>query len=271
MKRWWAILLLPCLLVEVVIAQSPPTEAAFDVVSLKRNTSGARSASFGAVPGVAFSMTNVPAIALVTYAYGVADEEVVGAPEWLTADRYDMTAKAEGKPGDEQVKAMIRTLLKERMKLTTHVTPQEKPVYALVVARPSHPGLKKSTLDCDAIRAAREAAAKSGAPEEPYVQGVAPKCGYSWSNAIYSGGMTMDTLADILRGLAGRKVLNRTQLDGRYEFTLRAAFAGSTSASPDDPPTIFTALQEQLGLRLDSQRAPLDTLVIDHIERPDEN
>lgn len=269
MKCRWAVLVLPCLLAPV-LAQSPATEPAFDVVSLKRNTSGARSASFGAVPGVAFSMTNVATIALVTYAYGVADEEVVGAPDWLTTDRYDMTAKAEGKPSDEQVRAMIRTLLRERMKLATHVTPEEKPIYALVVARPSHPGLTKSTLDCDAIRAAREAAAKSGAPE-PYVQGVAPQCGYSWSNAIYSGGMTMDTLADILRGLAGRKVLNRTQLEGRYEFTLRASFAGGAPPSPDDPPTIFTALQEQLGLRLDSQRAPLDTLVIDHIERPEEN
>jgi len=253
-----------------VLAQSPAADLRFDVVSLKRNTSGARSASFGAVPGVAFSMTNVALRALVTYAYGVADEEVVGAPDWLTADRYDMTAKAEGKPGDDQVKAMIRTLLKDRMRLAAHIEPQEKPVYALVVARPAHPGLKKSTLDCDAIRAARDAAARSGTPPTP-VPG-APQCGYMWSGAtISSGGMTMDTLADILRGLAGRKVLNRTLLEGRYEFTLRASGATSAPPSPDDPPTIFTALQEQLGLRLDSQRAPLDTLVIDHIERPDEN
>ena len=270
MKRAWALLLMPCLLAPV-LAQSPAAEPSFDVVSLKRNTSGARSASFGAVPGVAFSMTNVAPIALVTYAYGVANEEVVGAPDWLTADRYDMTAKAEGKPGDDLVKAMLRTLLKDRLKLATHLQPQDKPVYALVVARPSHPGLKRSMLDCDSVRAAREAAAKSGAPPEPYVPGTAPQCGYAWSDAIYSGGMTMDTLADILRGLAGRKVLNRTQLDGRYEFTLRASFARSVSPSPDDPPTIFTALQEQLGLRLDSERAALETLVIDHIERPAEN
>jgi uncharacterized protein (TIGR03435 family) len=88
------------------------------------------------------------------------------------------------------------------------------------------------------------------------------------STAIYSGGVTMAMLADQIDTLAGRVVLDRTGLPGRYEFTLRFARPGTTSTAPTDPPEIFTALQEQLGLKLEADRAPIETLVIEHIERP---
>ena len=101
--------------------------------------------------------------------------------------------------------------------------------------------------------------------------GTAPQCGYSWAEVIRAGGITMDMLARMISGISGRVVLDRTALDGRYEFTLRFGPPTPGAASPDDPPSIFTALQEQLGLKLDATRAPVDTLVIDHVEPPQEN
>jgi len=253
-----------------VPAQS--TEPSFDAVSIKRNTSGAQTASLGLPNGTAFNMTNVPMRGAISMAYPVKNPEIVGAPDWLRTERYDIVAKAAGTPTDADVKAMLQTMLRERLKLDAHVEAREIPVYALVVSRPNHPGLKPFTLDCDAIRAAREAADRGRAPNPvpPGPNGAAP-CGFTWSTAIYSGGITMELLANEINSVAGRVVIDRTGLAGRYEFTLRFARPGSNANGADDPPTIFTALQEQLGLRLEPTRAAIDTLVIDHIERPTED
>ena len=250
----------------VVFAQS--VEPSFDAVSIKRNTSGAQTASLGLPNGTAFNMTNVPMLGAIATAYPVKNQDIVGAPDWLRTERYDIVAKAAGKPSNDDVKAMLQTMLKERLKLAAHTEMREIPVYALVVARPNHPGLKPFTQDCDAIRAARDAAAREGRPSGPPAPGTALPCGYSWSTAIFSGGITMETLAGMINNLAGRVVLDRTALPGRYEFTLRFAPPGASANNADDPPSIFTALQEQLGLRLDATRAAVETLVIDHIERP---
>jgi len=199
-------------------------------------------------------------------------KNVANAPDWLTSERYDIVAKASGQPGSEQVQAMMRTMLKQRLKLAAHTEPRETAAYALVVARPEHPGLKPFTRDCDAIRAEREAAMKAGQQPAPTSPTTGPACGYTWSSAIYSGGITLTQLAGMLDWVAGRVIVDRTGLPGRYEFTLR--FASPTappSDAPDAPPVLFTALQEQLGLRLDAVRASIPTLVIDHIERPTED
>lgn len=248
-------------------AQSAGPE--FDVISIKRNTSGDRSASFGAKPGFAFNMTNVAMIAAVTFAYPAKNSEVLGAPDWLLNDRYDVTAKATGKPSEDEIRRMLRTALKERMKLSAHTEPREIPIYALVIARPGHAGLQRSKIDCEAVNAARAQGAKRNAAANG-----APQCGYSWSDMIRAGGVTMETLATLIGGsdgVAGRVVFDRTGLDGRFEFTLRFAAPTSTGAAPDDIPNLFTALQDQLGLRLEPTRAAVDTLVIDQVERPTEN
>jgi uncharacterized protein (TIGR03435 family) len=146
-------------------------------------------------------------------------------------------------------------MLADRLKLTGHIEPREMSVYALVVARPGHSGLKPVTLDCNAVRAANGA----------------PPCNYSWfGGAIASGGIPLQTFAGLLDYVAGRVVVDQTGLAGRYEFTLRFTPPG-TQPGPDGAPDFFTAIQEQLGLRLEAKRAPVNTFVIDHIERPTEN
>ena len=248
-------------------AQSAGPE--FEVISIKRNTSGDRSASVGAKPGFAFNMTNVALIAAVTFAYPAKNSEVVGTPDWLLNERYDVAAKASGKPSEDEVRKMLRAALNERMKLSAHIEQREIPIYALVIARAGHAGLRRATIDCEAINAARA----QGAKREAATNG-APQCGYSWSDMIRAGGVTMETLAGLIGGsdgAAGRVVFDRTGLDGRFEFTLRFATPASTVAAPDDSPNLFTALQDQLGLRLEPTRAAVDTLVIDHVERPTED
>jgi len=249
------------------LAQSEPS---FDVVSIKRNVSDDKSININSPGGATFNMINVAMIGVLNRAYNV--KNVANAPDWLTGERYDIVAKAAGQPGSDQVEAMMRTMLKQRLKLVAHIEPRETAAYALVVARPDHPGLKLFTRDCDAIRAEREAAMKTGQQPAPTSPMTGPVCGYTWSSAIYSGGITLAQLAGMLDWVAGRVIVDRTGLPGRYEFTLRfASPAAPPSDAPDAPPVLFTALQEQLGLRLDALRAPIPTLVIDHIERPDEN
>lgn len=250
-----------------VAAQSP--EPSFDVVSIKRNVSGDQDLAFNRLNGSTFNTTNAPMSGVMMRAYRV--KNIVGAPEWVETERYDIVAKATGRSTADQVNEMLRTMLKERMKLAAHIEPREASVYALEVARPDHPGLKKVTLDCDAVQAEREAALKGGRPPAMSSNG-APLCDYTWSGSINSGGLTMQAFAGMLDFVAGRIVVDRTGLTGRYEFNLRFSPPGGRSGGgPDDPPDFFTAVQEQLGLKLRATKAPIDTLVIDHVERPQEN
>jgi uncharacterized protein (TIGR03435 family) len=228
-------------------AQAAP---AFDAVSIKRNTSGAQSSSFRPLNGSAFSMTNYGMVAAIATAYPAKNAEIIGAPDWVRTERYDIIAKAAGKPPDAEIRAMLRGMLADRLKLAAHVEPRDIPVYALVVAQPNHPGLKPFTQDCDAILAAREAAATNGVPTPAAGPPPAVPCGFTYSTAIYSGEVTMETLARMINGTGGRVVVDRTNLPGRFDFTLRFARPGMTptpilsvtppSPSPNDPPEIFT-------------------------------
>ena len=265
--------LLATLIAAATVAALAQPEPSFDVVSIKRNVSDDKNIVINSPGGSTFNMINVAMIVALRAAYDV--KNVVNAPDWLTGDRYDVIAKAAGQPSSDEVKAMLRTMLKRRLKLAAHIEARDTAVYALVVARPNHPGLKLFTGDCDAIRTEREAATKAGQPPAPPSPASGPPCGYTWSSAIYSGGITLAQLAGMIDWVAGRVVVDRTGLPSRYEFTLRfappAAGPGAGSTDPDAPPVLFTALQEQLGLKLEATRAPVDSLVIDHIERPDEN
>jgi len=239
----------------------------FDVISIKRNISGSQDMAINVPNGTAYNVGNAPMRGTIMRAYQV--KNLAAVPAWVDDERYDITAKSTGKPDPNEVSAMLRTMLADRLKLTGHVEPRELSVYALIVARPGHPGLKPVTLDCDAVRTARDAAVKTGQTPVAAANG-APPCSYSWfGGAISSGGIPLQTFAGLLDYVAGRIVVDQTRLTGRYEFTLRFTPPGTPPA--DGTPDFFTAIQEQLGLRLVATRAPVDTFVIDHIERPTEN
>jgi len=230
-------------------------------------------------PGGVYVAVNVPLRLLIADAYiGAqpgADDRIVGGPAWVQSARYDITAKAAREfrptpPGPPaEMLLMLRALLEDRFKLKVHREPRALPAYELVVVRPGATGLRKSDVDCDALFAA-------GQVTRP-VAGIRPRCGISngpvgvtGDTGLIAGAFSMSQFAQFLQRV-GRPVIDKTGLTGRYDFDL--AFAPLGSVTPDvapDParPTIFIALEDQLGLKLQSTQGPLDVIVIDSIEQP---
>ena len=256
-------------------AQSPSpapgaTGAAFDVVSIKPNNSGPGSfVEFRTLPDGGYTMVNSPIRSIILQASPVPSREVVGLPDWATKDSYDVTVKPPAGSTPEQLREMWRNMFAERMKLVAHIEEHEQSTFALVLARSDGrlgPQLKRSTLDCSPLVPGATPAPPPTAPVDP-----ANRCGGGVGrSSIVSGGMAMDQFALRLAGVAGAQVFDRTGLDGWYAFTLR--FTRPNDPAPvDDAPDIFTALQEQLGLKLQAEKTQVPVLVVDHIERPTPN
>lgn len=245
-----------------IVAFAQSAGPSFDVVSIKRNVSGSQDIGINQRSVSTFDSTNVPLSGVIMRAYQV--KNIAGAPDWVSADRYDIVAKAPGRPGRDEVSAMLRTMFRERLKLAAHIEPREMSVFVIEVERPDHPGLKRVTADCAAIAARRDPAAKA--------DNGAPLCGYTWAGgAITAGGITMQAFAGLLDYVVERVVVDRTGLPGPYAFNFRFSLPGIQAAGADDRADFFTAIREQLGLKLTPARAPVDTVVIDHVERPEEN
>jgi|RhiMethySRZTD1v2_1073278.scaffolds.fasta_scaffold00865_15 uncharacterized protein (TIGR03435 family) len=261
---------------ERIAAGPPPGGPTFDAASIKRVTELRPGMSFDGGPG-RWGMTNGSMAQMIRSAYNSDTSELVGAPSWVEAERYDVMARAEGTPSSEQMTLMLQALLAARLHLDVHYELQDRPVYALLLARADGrlgPNITRSNLDCDAISAARRA----GSPlpiESGLTSNGAPVCGMSarsgQANEMLLGGMPLSTLARSLGSIDGRIVVDKTGLDGRFEATLRYTGRPGPNTPDDAPPVLFTAIQEQLGLKLEPARAPLRILVIDRVERPSEN
>lgn len=261
-----------------VQAQQAPLPK-FEVASVKPNVDGPGKMQTTTRPGGVFLAVNTPLRLLIADAYignqpGAIDR-IVGGPEWVQSARYDITAKAAREfrptpPGPPaEMLLMIRSLLEDRFKLKVHREPRELPAYELVVIRPGAAGLRKSDVDCDALFAAGQVTR----PEA----GIRPRCGISngpvgptGDIGLIAGAFSMSQFAQFLQR-QGRPVIDKTGLSGRYDFDLAFAPLGSSAPdAPSDParPTFFVALEEQLGLKLQSTKGPLDVIVIDSIEQP---
>jgi len=275
-----------------IVAQSAPTESPkFEVASVRPNTSGDNKMMSQVLPGGRYNGINIPPRLLIMNSYGLQEQQLVGAPPWISSERFDIVAKAEGDLGPpvsrdtpSTLQLMIRALLEDRFKLKVHREPREVPIYALVLARPDGKlgsGLAVSTVDCEALAAAR----RNAPPAEVPKPGERPQCGARVGfGELTTGGQPMLELVSLLSATVGRSVVDRTGLTGRYDITLRwtpdRVLQRAAGTAPSEPirvngveidpngPSIFTALQEQLGLKLESERGTVEALVIDHIERP---
>jgi uncharacterized protein (TIGR03435 family) len=209
---------------------------------------------------------------------------MVGLPDWVMRERYDVSATSTlARPSQDQQTAMLRAMLADRCKLVAHMENREQPVYDLVLARSDGrlgPNLHPSEVDCEAKaaadRVAAEAARAAGTiPPRPSIplNGPPSPCSLWMLANSTEGGATMQMLARLLRTAAGRPVIDKTGLKGSYRITLpfNLISARGPETADDSAPSVFTALQEQLGLKLESSRASREVLVIDHIERPTEN
>ena len=290
--------ILALIVVPVVGAnQSAPQ---FEVASIKPNKSGDGRVMIGVQPGGRFTATNVTLRMLIRNAYQLQDFQITGGPSWLADDHFDIVAKAEagdtmgdpfraeqsGQPSRGQL--MIRALLAERFKLVVHDETKEMPIYALVVARSDGklgPQLKVSETDCAAVLAAGRGRGRGPMPPPPEPGQPAPQCGFRIGMGNMAvGGAPLTQVANSLAMFVGRIVVDKTGLSGNYDFTLTWTPDQMPQRPPGAPeplvngvpidangPSIFTAIQEQLGLKLDSQRGPVAVLVIDRAERPTEN
>jgi uncharacterized protein (TIGR03435 family) len=258
---------------------APSTAGAptFEVASIKPNLSGAVSQS-GFIENGALVTTNMRLRALIVLAYGIRPERVVGAPSWIDEDRFDVTARAAA-AADADVRIMLRGLLAERFRLAVRAEMREQPVYALVVAEPNR-GLGanlKPSSECDA------GSTSSGGRGSVVTGGAARSatgrhaCGVITGSDgrdayVIGGARSIDLLVRALQGvppLTERPIVNRTGLAGTYDFELRFAAAPmGVAADASNGPSIFTAVREQLGLRLESGRAPIEFFVVDRVERP---
>jgi uncharacterized protein (TIGR03435 family) len=289
-----------------VMAQSPQTAQpaspaatgpTFDVISIKPNTSNAGGFSTRLLPGGGYGLVNGPVRLLIGSAYPGLQSEPEGLPPWAITDRFDVTATASqtGMPSAEDRRAMILALLASRFKFAAHIETREQPAFDLVVARSDGrlgPGIKPSEVDCAARaaaqRAAAEAARAAGTPPPPPPTfpptftppapgSPLPPCTTRMINNLIEGDFTMSSLASFLRTRAGRYVVDKTGLAGNYRIRLEGAGSplgptvNPTAAAGGDVPSVFTAVQEQLGLKLEPSRAMVEVLVVDHIERPTEN
>jgi uncharacterized protein (TIGR03435 family) len=272
-------------------AQPPSGAPAFDVASIKPNKSRDALLNKGirTEPG-RFTATNLTLRELIGTAYEIAPPlrkaRMSGGPTWMDADRFDIVAKVEGNPTLTWRLAMLRTLLADRFKLVAKRATRDLPVYALVMARTDRklgPQLRKvSDVDCAALRAA-STGIPPPIPPNPFLAG--PPCVMrADQGAIIASAVTTADLIRVAfpRVVRDRVVVDRTGLVGSYavkvEWTPEAEpFASAADFPPGlpvpPPPTtagvsIFTALQEQLGLKLEPARAPVETLVIERAERP---
>jgi uncharacterized protein (TIGR03435 family) len=260
----------------------------FEVASVKRNTAAPGNSILRMLPGGRVNAVNFPVRQMIIYAWRLAGFQVAGGPSWINTDGYDVVAKVDGnpapaEPGKGQTDPMQRAmqnLLAERFKLKFHREMREMDIYALVLAKPGGapgPKLIQSPQDCAAqAAAARGRSGPPPAPGPPPALGTA-YCGiFGGPGRIRFGGLNSTMLARALNPYAGRMVVDRTGLSGSWDFELKFAAQGRgpgpDAPAPDpDAPDFFTAIQEQLGLKLESTKGPVEVLVIDSVERPTED
>jgi uncharacterized protein (TIGR03435 family) len=272
-------------------SQAPAAAPTFEVASIKANNSGDGRVMMQNQPG-RFIATNITLRLMIRNAYQLQDFQITGGPGWIASDHFDINAKIPdefrdlppARPGNGPgpLQQMLRSLLVERFKLTTHMETKDSPIYALVLARSDGklgPNLKKSETDCEAAFAAgRRRGGPMPPPPGPPQPGDTIPCGIRIGMGNMTvGGVPLSQVANSLAMFAGRVVLDRSGLTGNYDFSMTwtpdqmpQRPPGGPDLPPIDPngPSLFTAVQEQLGLKLDSQRGPVEVLVIDRAEKP---
>jgi uncharacterized protein (TIGR03435 family) len=267
----------------VGLAQEPAAGPTFDVVSIKPSAPEAGpNFTANAVtwrPDGGLTTTRTPVSSLIARAYpGASVAEMIGLPPWALRAFYDISATsplAAATAG--QRTAMLRAMLAERFRLLAHTERRELPSYDLVLDRKDGrlgPGLVRSGLDCETLTAARRAAAEAGSPRPEVDPNKPPPCVIVGSLNAIKGEVAISVLTQILRGPTGRHVVDKTGLRGTYRVDLTfdlANVALGAVAPPENSLSVFTAVREQLGLRLDSSRTEHEVLVIDRLEPPTEN
>jgi len=253
-----------------LLAQETQRALTFDVTSVKPNTSGEQGGSSSARPG-RYVGINVTLRRVIGLAYRPV-QEFAGGPDWINTERFDIEGRSDGTPSQPQMLEMLRSLLADRFKLVVHKEVRPMPAFALVLARAdSRTGPQLRPTDpCVAPPSGPDARPSAARPS------AGPRCGgFSVGNGSLKGtGVTMAQLAaELPSATDGRQVIDRTNLTGSFDITLtwNADALHPGTAAVQDTASIFAALQEQLGLKLEPITAPIEVIVVDRAERPAAN
>jgi bla regulator protein BlaR1 len=268
------------ILISNAIAQ---TEARpeFEVASIKPAAPDARGMFIRPGPGGGLSVTNMTLKELIVIAYRVQPFQISGGPPWLDSLHYDIVAKPEAKPKGKEIQLMLQSLLADRFQLTIRHETKEFPVYALVLAR------KDGKLGPQLVES------KDGVCTRPDPNKMPPPPEPGKPPALFCGQMMMNpkhltvvsapvaNMIPMLSRMLGRTVIDRTGLTAKFDITLdwTPDEGQALQMQPDAPkpppsevgPSIFTAMQEQLGLKLESQKGPVEVLIVERAEKPSEN
>lgn len=253
-----------CVICACLVQAQSTTKPQFEVASVKPNTDDGRMISNPVRSGDRILMHNNQVGSMILYAYHVSNYQVIGdtrLPEhW---NWYDVDAKVEGSPSDDEIRLMFQSLLEDRFKLRVHHETREMEVYKLVVAKngpkltPAAPGDFKTTIGGDKPMVLRKKT----------IGIISEKEGAH----LVGKGATIAELATSLIGALGGPVIDSTGIEGNFDFDVLFAPANWPPDSEFNPPALLTALKEALGLTLEKSKAQVDVLVIDHLEKPTPN
>jgi uncharacterized protein (TIGR03435 family) len=251
-------------------AQAPPE---FEVASLKPNTSGFPGFSIIPMPGGKLNANNISLKRLIAVAYSVTDFQIFGNVPWLESARYDMEARAPGPAGLPQLRLMLRTLLADRFQLKFHRESREMRIYTLsqTKAGSTGPGLVEAPEGECSAESTQQPALRNGTP-----------CGVVNMGPGRINGQRgrISQLCDRLSALLSVTVVDKTDLTGYYNIAMtwtpdaetERLLTGEHPPASDVPgPSVFTAIQEQLGLKLVAGKGPVETIVIDSVEKATAN
>lgn len=255
-----------------IVAQAKPS---FDVASIKRSQSITPFAKLSKPSNGQFAMVNLPTMQLIASAY--PDHEIQAAPSWVQSERYDVNAKYDHNASESDARLMIRELLTARFNFRAHEEVRMRRGYALVVRDVRRRDAAMQQVSCPAPSTAGPTASLPQQAKERGEGNQAPPCGalFAPGGIYYSGGVEMAGFTRVLSGLIGladAPIQNATGMTGHYRFILKFRPEHlPAGVATDDDPSLETALQEQLGLKLNSQTIQIKSLIVDRIERPTED
>jgi uncharacterized protein (TIGR03435 family) len=284
------LMLIFALAVMPAASQTPAQKPAFEVVSIK--TRAASSPFFTGIISIAggrLVANDNTLSALAFWAYRTSSgkpflrNQIIGLPSWADTDHFDFQAKPEGESRSvaiEEMRAMVQGMLEDRFQLKSHRETREAPIYILTVAKP---GKIKLSTDQSPAPPSTGPSDPSKPPARGTITGRLVLAGGNVLGTIAATAVPIANLADMLQGQVGRVVIDKTGLNGVFDFNVKFTPEGALSTAPvagpggpppaADPeaPSLFTALQEQLGLKLESAKGSVEVLVIDSVSKPSEN
>ena len=240
--------------VQAIKPMAKDADPSFEVATIKPSDPNDKNQGFHLDGGRHIFIENNSMFGILCFAYSIQKSQIVNAPDWFDEQRWDIQGvpDAEGKPSWDQYRSMLRKVLAERFGLKMHPDKRELSVYTLTVAK-SGPRLAKSTRD-------------PGANSDSSGHGIGTGQYMKFTN------VSMSDFAHVVQMMGlDKPVLNQTNIAGRFDFELTWTPDAIRATEPNAPPALFTAVQEQLGLKLEATRAAADVFVIDAATRPTQN